>query len=141
MTYIWSRHAHFSRFEFLARCEKNWPISREKMREMREKICTVKRLHFGQNFGYIFFQNIADCKAHLNLIGISRIHLVEHFLCIRKKISLKITQILVKLDWKSAKIGPIFPQFLAAAFLARNVSQNHFSFSREMREMCMSIRK
>ena len=47
--------------------------------------------------------------------------------------------------WKSLKLGPklaknggFFSQFLAAAFLARNVSQIHFSFSREMREMCMS---
>ena len=36
------------------------------------------------------------------------------------------------------QIGWFFSQFLAAAFLARNVSQNHFSFSQEMREMCIS---
>ena len=36
------------------------------------------------------------------------------------------------------QIRIFFSQFLAAAFLARNVSQNHFPFSREMREMCMS---
>ena len=30
------------------------------------------------------------------------------------------------------KYGGFFSRFLAAAFLARNVSQNHFSFSREM---------
>ena len=47
-------------------------------------------------------------------------------------------QNLVKLDPKLAKNGRFFSQFLAAAFLARNVSQNHFSFSREMREMCIS---
>ena len=47
-------------------------------------------------------------------------------------------QILVKLDPKLAKNDLFFSQFLAAAFLARNVSQNHFPFSREMREMCMS---
>ena len=36
-----TRHAHFSRFGFLARCEKKWPISREKLREMREISCTI----------------------------------------------------------------------------------------------------
>ena len=51
---------------------------------------------------------------------------------------MKILQIWVKLGSKLAKNGPFFSQFLAAAFLARNVSQNHFSFSREMREMCIS---
>ena len=35
-----NRPAHFSRFWFLARCEKLWPISREKLREMREIICS-----------------------------------------------------------------------------------------------------
>ena len=44
----------------------------------------------------------------------------------------KITQYLVKLEPKLAKNGVFFSQFLVAAFLARNVSQNHFSFSREM---------
>ena len=34
------RPAHFSRFGFLARCEKKRPVSREKLREMREIICT-----------------------------------------------------------------------------------------------------
>ena len=47
-------------------------------------------------------------------------------------------QIRLKIGSKLAKNGPFFSQFLAAAFLARNVSQNNFSFSREMREMCMS---
>ena len=37
------------------------------------------------------------------------------------------------------QIGWFFSQFLAATFLARNVSQIHFPFSREMREMCRSM--
>ena len=53
---------------------------------------------------------------------------------------MKIGQFLVKFGSKSAEIRDIFSQFLAAAFLARNVSQNHFSFSREMREMCISTK-
>ena len=51
---------------------------------------------------------------------------------------MKIGQFQVKFGSKSAEIRYFFSQFLAAAFLARNVSQNHFSFSREMREMCRS---
>ena len=53
---------------------------------------------------------------------------------------LKNWQFLVKLGSKLAKIRLIFLAISRAAFLARNVSQNHFSFSREMREMCMSNR-
>ena len=56
----------------------------------------------------------------------------------KRNFTLKITQFLVKLGPKLAKNGGFFSQFLAAAFLARNVSQTHFSFSREMREMCIS---
>ena len=59
---IWlrTRHAHFSRFWFLARCEKKLPISREKLREMREKV-------FGQ-LGAWFHVILAIFKAKLLLL-------------------------------------------------------------------------
>ena len=52
------RHAHFSRFLFLARCEKNGPISREKLREMREKIFTLKPLVLKNHFLWNFFLEV-----------------------------------------------------------------------------------
>ena len=58
--------------------------------------------------------------------------------CINATFVLKITQISVKLDFKLATIWPIFLAISRTSFLARNVSQNHFPFSREMREMCKS---
>ena len=51
---------------------------------------------------------------------------------------LKNWQFLVKLGSNLAKIRFIFLAISRAAFLARNVSQIHFPFSREMREMCRS---
>ena len=56
---------------------------------------------------------------------------LEHFV-------LKYFRILVKFGHKLAKFWSFFLAISRAAFLARNVSQNHFSFSREMREMCRS---
>ena len=50
----------------------------------------------------------------------------------------KIDQFLDKIGSNLAKIWSIFLAISRGAFLARNVSQNHFSFSREMREMCRS---
>ena len=50
----------------------------------------------------------------------------------------KKVQFLVKIGSYLAKNWSIFLAISRTAFLARNVSQNHFSFSREMREMCMS---
>ena len=45
---------------------------------------------------------------------------------------------MAKLGSKLAKNLSIFPAISRATFLARNISQNHFPFSRKMREMCQS---
>ena len=52
--------------------------------------------------------------------------------------ALKIGHFLVKTGPNSVQNWSIFLAISRGAFLARNVSQNHFSFSREMREMCRS---
>ena len=54
------------------------------------------------------------------------------------RFALKIDQFLIKIGSNLAQNWTIFLAISRGAFLARNVSQNHFSFSREMREMCKS---
>ena len=54
------RPAHFSRFGFLARCEKKWPISREKLREMREMVIPI----FGQFIAW-FGQNMSNFQGKI----------------------------------------------------------------------------
>ena len=51
------------------------------------------------------------------------------------------TNFLVKIGSNLAQNWSIFLAIYRGVFLARNVSQNHFPFSREMREMCRSICK
>ena len=54
------------------------------------------------------------------------------------KFALKNAKFLVKFGSNLAKNWLLFLAISRGTFLARNVSQNHFSFSREMREMCRS---
>ena len=59
-----TRPAHFSRFGFLARCEKKRPISREKLRGMREII-------FGQ-FGAQMDQYLSDIQRKITPNNVSK---------------------------------------------------------------------
>ena len=121
--------------------EKLTHFSREIARNARKDLYS-KSTHFERIF---WLKSFSENQNQLHIIITSNnfqkllsINGRATSICKKRDFTLKITQYLVKLGPKLAKNGRFFSQFLAAAFLARNVSQNHFSFSREMREMCMS---
>ena len=137
-----TRDSSHTRCTFLAffisrEMRENWPISREKMREMRGKLCTINVLNLITYFHQIIFENMAVYKCCWNLGKFNQMTMLKEFLNNTYWLSLNIPQNLVKFGSKLAKSSPFFfaisrsrisrEKYLAKPFLvlARNARNVH----------------